>query len=112
MNPNIEEGLPEGKYRLEVYECIKAVIGRDLAPAEHKHLSHVLKMYANTARVNSQNVVINKHEPVIHKWVCDNCGGETETSKRTPGSPKVKTMIYKGKKNAEALAKKNEKEGS
>lgn len=103
MNPNIEEGLPEGKYRLEVYECIKSVIGRDLTPAEHKHLSHVFKMYANTARTNSQNVLVHKQEPTVHHWICDNCAGKIETSKHVVGSPKLKTMNRKATKNKEAF---------
>lgn len=103
----IEEGLPEGKYRLEIYECIKGVIKRDLTVAEHKYLSHILKCYANTARENK--IVINKHEPIEHRWTCDGCGGLTVMSKRIPGSMKVSAMNKRSKRNKASL---DEKKGS
>ena len=106
----IEEGLPEGKYRLEIYECIKSVIKRDLTEAEHKYLSHILKYYANTARENK--TIINVNPPLIHKWICDNCGGVTETGKGLPGTPKPKTMKKISKRNADALQKKKETQQS
>lgn len=104
MNPNIEEGLPEGKYRLEVYECVKSVIGRDLSVAEHKHLSHVLKVYANTAR--EKQIVITTQPPTVHRWICDNCGSEVDMGKNIPGSMKTKTMKLRSKKNKAALDEK------
>lgn len=67
----IEENLPEGKYRLEIYERIRTIIKRDLTPEEHKEISHILKVYANTARTKS--LAITQQQPLIHKWICDIC---------------------------------------
>lgn len=99
----IEEGLPEGKYRLEIYECIKGVIKRDLTEAEHKYLSHILKCYANTARENK--IIINKSTPIEHKWTCNECGNLTVMSKKIPGSMKPEAMEKRSKMNKEKLDK-------
>ena len=70
----IEENLHEGAYRKEIYACVVGVIKRELTVAEHKYLSHILKLYANTVADNRPST---KHEPLIHNWICTKCAVET-----------------------------------
>lgn len=67
----IDEGLPDGKYRLEIYECVKSVIKRDLTDAEHKYLSHILKCYANTAKQTKLEELLRDlpKEKIIHSYM-------------------------------------------
>lgn len=53
----VTEDMPGGAYRKAIYECIQSTIGRELSPAEHKYLSHILKLYAeaHVKRVSINN---------------------------------------------------------
>lgn len=42
----VTEDMPGGAYRKAIYQCITDTIGRNMTDAEHKYLSHILKMYA------------------------------------------------------------------
>lgn len=102
----MKEGLPEGAYRLEIYACVQSVIKRDLTDAEHKYLSHVLKLYANTARENVTH--ISKQEPLKHIWTCDNCKTEVIKTGMKENKPMAKKAERNKREIKNALQKKEE----
>lgn len=99
----IEENLHEGTYRKEIYACVVGVIKREITVAEHKYLSHVLKLYANAV---ADNRPATKHEPLIHNWVCTKCATETVAV----GKNKNIKIIKRARQNSKLEKAKNEKE--
>lgn len=62
-----------GHYRKDIYEIIRKMIGRDLAPDEHKSLKKELQGYLlehGAALVIAQKPT----PPVEHLLICKSCG--------------------------------------
>jgi len=59
----IIENMPGGAYRKAIYECITSTIKRDLTNAEHKYLSHILKLYVEAhVKRREENALQKKKE--------------------------------------------------